>query len=180
MAARLAIRMRASACLLLIRSNSQGSRQTDTMTSLVARPNVRFQDKFIAGYFVAREISHEILADARSLSSFLRYVFEDLRDSAQWQIHGHLEPSEEQRDAYTDSLMRLPPWKFDSPPPPPWKDWRTEALPEPIFTNIAPTNHETVRIVIVFGGVLRPEFAGDGLPAVQREIAQSSAARKTL
>jgi hypothetical protein len=120
---------------------------------------MQFKDKFVRGFFVSREISHELLADVRSLPSFLRYVFEALHDEAQWGIHGHLEPTKEQRDAYTDSLMRLPPWEFNSPPPEPWKDWRTEAMPEPVFTSIAPTPHETICISFVFGGVLRVQFA---------------------
>lgn len=118
---------------------------------------MRFQDRFIRGFFVTREVSHELLADVRSLPGFLRYVFEALHDEAQWRLHGHLEPTKEQRDAYTDSLMQLPPWELNAPPEP-WKDWRAESMPEPVFTNIAPTSHESIRITIVFGGVLRVPF----------------------
>ncbi len=99
------------------------------------------------------------MADVGSLPGFLRYVFEALHDEAQWGLHGHLEPTEKQRDDYTRSLMRLPPWEFNSPPEPPWKDWRAEPLPEPVFTNVALTSHETICITIVFGGVLRIPFA---------------------
>ncbi len=121
---------------------------------------MRFQDRFVRGFLVTREVSHELLADIRSLPGFLRYVFEELHDEAQWKLHGDLEPTKEQRDAYTESLMRLPPWEFSAPPKEPWKDWRAEPMPEPVFTNIAADeSHETIHITVVFGGVLRVPFA---------------------
>jgi len=114
---------------------------------------MRFEDRFEGGYWVRYRIGHQLLTDYVSCAEILVCIIRTMEDQARHTLYGHLEPTEEERNKYWDSLSRL---SIDSEVftlQPPWIDWRNLPLPE-TFTNVRVENEATV-ITMVFGGKLK-------------------------